>query len=215
MFDIPIKHNRLHSMDELLNVSYKTSESFLPFTTCKNNGQIAFTDQFGTVWVTPYRSEISEILEDNGYTDKSFSVPYSNREKRPESYIELVDMANKENWAETLEEAHNIALEKCISPITLPQEVKIKQIDFYYEDPSNNTAYSSMVSMFLSSHSIDNIGTFIVVNEKTLLLCDDYGRTFLLKSNTSIDSIVDMLLKASYTPNTRSNLYVQSLSFAI
>ncbi len=201
MFTNPIRHTRISSMKELMKFSYRTdmrSEHKLVVT--QNNGQIAFSDEYGRIYVTPYRSEIHGILAEAGYIEKYvLSVPFSNREERPDAYKWLAKIADEENWAETYEEAYKISQEKGIEPVSLSsRQYHIKEIR-YYVDPETNIAYSAMTMMFLHNDSRDNIGTYIIVDEKTLLICDEFGRTFLLKAKTVVNEIVNKLIEAGYT----------------
>ena len=209
MFTNPIKHTTLTSMDELFKFSYRTdNKGQKEFTYWQNNGQIAFVDDFHTVWVTPYRTEIDSLLKEAGYSEGGVFVPFSNGEKVPEAYAWLRKIAEAENRARTHEEAFEKATERGIKPVYVKQKVQVKEIDCWYEDDESNTTYSPMTMMYLMNSTDENIATYIVVDEKTLLICDEYGRTFLVKVKTVINDIVNTLIEAGYTRTARPERYV-------
>lgn len=198
-------------MEELLKFSYGTdrySKSTLIVT--QNNGEIAFSDKYGHVYVTPYRPEVHSILSNAGYSEKygGLFVPFSNGEQRPEAYQWLSKIADEECWAYTYEEAYKVATEKGIKSVTLPGKYQIKEIS-YFDDTEKCTAYSALVSKFLFNSSKENIGTYIVIDEKTIIVCDEYGRTFWIKSKTVINDIVNLLLDAGYTRTPHPEYYIR------
>lgn len=207
MFTTPIRHTRLTSMEEVMNFSYRTDSRATPLTKCQNNGHIAFADQYGNVWVTPYRTEIDHILVESGYNKGDFFVPFSNSEKRPDRYQWLAKIAEEENWAHTYEEAFQVASEKGIQPVKVSGMYQIKDIS-YYDDAETHTIYSALTTMYLMSYSKENIGTYIRVDEKTLVICDEYGRTFLLKAKTVVNDLVNTLIDAGYTRNAHPEWYI-------
>lgn len=79
MFMEPIRHTKLKDMNDVDMFSFMTDNQTTPLVTCQNNGQIAYSDEHGTIYVTPYRSEIPSILKDAGYKEKEFKVPFSGR----------------------------------------------------------------------------------------------------------------------------------------
>ena len=210
MFNNPIMYTRLKNLDELLNFSLRTdsrSERAKTYTT--NNGQVAFTSKYGYVYVTPYRPEILSILEKEGYSESfSLFVPYSNGEKRPDEYVWLAKIAELECWAYTHEKAWEVALEKGIDHVHTDNSLyQIKEISYFY-DESAKTTYSSMCMKYLHNNSRENIGTYIIVNDKTILICDEYGRTFLVKSKKVINDLVNDLIVAGYRHNSNPYYYV-------
>lgn len=207
MFTQPIKHTRLASLEEVLNFSYRTDSSATPLTKWQNNGQIAFANQYGIVYVTPYRPEIHSILQEAGYKEESLYVPFSNGEKRPEEYKWLAKIAEEENWAETHEEAFEVASKKGIRRVMVSEKYQIKEIS-HYDDTDTHTAYLPLTMKFLMNESKDNIGTYILVDEKTIVICDEYGRTFLLKAKTVVNDLVNALIDAGYTRTVHPERYV-------
>ena len=208
MFTNPIKHTRLTSMKELLKFSYRTdSHSENKLVVTQNNGQVAFADEYGCVYVTPYRPEVHAILSEAGYSEKyCLFVPFSNGENRPDAYQWLAKIAEEECWAYTHEKAYQVATEKGIKSVTLRGKYQIKEIS-YYDDTETHTTYSALTTMFLFS-SKENIGTYIVIDEKTIMVCDEYGRTFLLKSKTVINDTVNILLDAGYTRTAHPEWFI-------
>lgn len=207
MFTTPIRHTRLTSMEEVLNFSYRTNSHATPLTKCQNNGQIAFADQYGIVYVTPYRNEIHSILETNGYKEGSIFVPFSNGEPRPDSYQWLYKIAEEESWAYTYEYAFKVASQKGIQPVKVSGKYHIREIS-YYDDTDTHTGYSPLTMMYLLNESKRNIGTYIIVDDKTIVVCDEYGRTFLIKAKTVINDLVNALIDAGYSRTPHPEYYI-------
>lgn len=210
MFNTPIRHTQLTSMEELLKFSYRTnntSEHKLVVT--QNNGQIAFADKDGYIFVTPFRSEIHSILAEAGYKERHcLFVPFSNGENRPEEYQWLAKIANEENCSETFEKAYNISQKKGIKPVQVDGRYKVKEIWSYYDDKLSSTIYRPLTTLYLFNDSAENIGTYILVDEKTLVVCDEYGRTFLLKAKTIVNDLVNALIDAGYTRTVHPEWYI-------
>ena len=209
MFNNPIKHTRLTSIEELLKFSYRTDDhSQYCLVATQNNGQIAFSNEHGEVFVTPYRPEIWDILREAGYREKyCLFVPFSDGEDRPEAYQWLSKIAKMECMAETHEEAYKVASEKGIQPVKLStKNLHIREITYY--DDGYGTTYSELVTIFLLNNSKDNIGTYIIVDEKLLIVCDEYGRTWMVKVKTSINDLVNKLIDAGYTHTTHPEWYI-------
>lgn len=214
MFTKPIKWTRLNSMEELLKFSYLTNQTVkqkLVFD--QNNGQIAFSDEYGSIWVTPYRTEICDILVDANYEADSIPVPFSNGEEVPDAYYWLEQIADRENWAETHERALKFSEEKGIKPVEfgpMAHQMRIKEIttDFYQND-ENSTRYNQMASKYLFGNSQSNIGTYIIIDDKSILVCDEYGRTYLITVKATINDIVNTLIDAGYTHTAHPEYYVQ------
>ena len=214
MFTKPIKWTRLNSMEELLKFSYctdQTTNQKLIFD--QNNGQIAFSDENCRVWVTPYRTEICDILVDADYEAGSISVPFSNGEEVPDSYYWLKQIADRENWAETHEKALKFSEEKGIKSVEfgrMAHQMRIKEIttDFYQND-ENCTRYNQMGSKYLFGNSQSNIGTYIIIDDKSILVCDEYCRTYLIIVKATINDIVNTLIDAGYTHTAHPEYYVQ------
>lgn len=210
MFNKPIRHVRIADLEELMQFSYQVIEHCEGKFYCQNNGQIAFSDGSGNVMVTPYRSEIEDILKSAGYKYGCLYVPFSNEETKPEAYIWLAKIANEENWAETYEKAAEIAKSEGIkeAQLNLAQIKQVKQISEGYNDTATNTYYTAMVKKYLLHDTGKNIGTYIVVDDKTLMVCDEYGRTFLIKVKTVVNDTVNSLIEAGYKRTTHPEWYV-------
>lgn len=193
-------------MEELLKFSYRTDGKANPLTKWQNNGQIAFADAFGCVYVTPYRTEVHEILKKNGYTDECFSVPFSDSGERPEAYKWLTQIAEEENWAETYEEALKVATEKGIKPVKISQKYQLREISYYND---TDKSYSALATQYLMNNSHENIGTYIIIDKKTLVICDEYGRTFLVKVKTVVNDLVNALIDAGYTRTAHPEYYIR------
>lgn len=208
MFTTPIARNPLKTYKELLKFSYRTSYTAEPMTKSQNNGQIAYADENGSVYVTPFRFGINEILSEAGYQQGSLYVPFSHGEIRPTNYSCLVKIADEENLAKIHEDAFREATKKGIKPVTIKQKVWVKEISCYKDNDSHNI-YTALAMIFPSNNSIQNIGTYIVVDEKTLVICDEYARTFLVKSKTVINDIVNALIDAGYSRTAHPEWYIR------
>ncbi len=211
MFTNPIKHTPLTTMEELLKFSYRTeSEGEKEFTYSQNNDKIAFVDFFNKVWVTPYRTEIISLLKEAEYSEGCVPVPFSDGEEYPEAYEWLEDIAEQENRAYTHKEAFEEASKRGIKPVKLSKklQVKVKEVIGWYEDEESNARYEPMTEMYLMNSTEENIATYIVVNEKILLICDEYGRTFLVKVKTVVNDIVNALIEAGYTRTAHPEKYI-------
>ena len=203
MFSIPVKHVRLESLEELKKFSFQKWDAKAkdPKTFDSNNGQYAYADEFGLVYVTPYRSEIYDLLVNGGYRGASIWVPFSNGEERPEAYKWLACIADEENWHETFEEAYRIAESKGIKPVNMAG-ISFKQIrditTEYFDDKEKNRYFTAMTMKYLHNSTSDNIGTYIVVDRNTLMVCDEYGRTYILTIKGTINDFVNRLIEAGY-----------------
>lgn len=205
MFSEPIKYVRLKSMEELEKFSMECwDQKATPMTFCMNNGQIAYADEAGGVRVTPYRPEIHGILKENGYHEATFFVPFSNGEKRPDRYEWLAKMADEECWAETFEQAFRVSVRKNVLPL-LPDNLKsitFKQIRDItakpFDDKRNHRYFIGMVMKHLGNQTEDNVGTYIVVDSHNVMVCDEYGRTFILTVKGIVNDLVNSLIAYGY-----------------
>ena len=212
MFTNPIKHTRLRGMEELLNFSIKTNFcSDQRDIFCFLNEQFAFTDCSGYIHVTPFRSEITNILVAAGYKAGTLVFPCIS-ETEEEAYDWLRGIADDENWAETYETAYNLSLEKGIQPVTLDtHKLQIKEILYCYDDDATHSKYERMTTQFLTDDTKKNIATYILVDEKIVLICDEYGRTFLVKAKIVINDVMNALIDAGYTRTTHPEKYIHTL----
>lgn len=213
MFTTPIRRVELSTLEEVKNFSEqvygrRTDQRKVYY---QNNGQIAFVDEMGFYYVTPYRTEIHSILGSSGYKEYGIFVPNSNGEHTSARYVWLRQMADRENWALTHEEAHEIATKKGLKEVTLPgsyKQYQYKEIKEYCND--EKWVYTPMVMMFLSNSSKDYIGTYIIVDSTIILACDEYGRTFKITAHTQhiFNSVVNALIDAGYKPNHQPEYFV-------
>lgn len=212
MFAAPISYNRLTTLEEVMNYSYLTEKvSDHTMVWCQNNGQIAFSDAEGCIRVTPYRPEIHGILQEAGYHEYTIWVPFSNYyDVAPERYKWLQKMAEEACYAYTYAEAKKIADEKGIKSVEVNQKVHVKQIS-YFIDETSQMVFSEMATKFLFNESKENIGTYILVDTKTLLVCDEFGRTYLVKVKNVINSVVNTLIRAGYKLTQHPEYYVRKI----
>ena len=213
MFSKPIRSTRMESLEELTKFSYRVYEQKAePKTYDYNNGQYAYADEFGCVCVTPYRPEVNGILTAAGYRSAGIFVPFSNGEKRPEAYRWLAKIANEENWAVTFEEAHRIAESKGIQAVDM-KGITIRQIRDITEqgldDRDNCCFFSGMLMQSLCNSTGENIGTYIIMGNNSVMLCDDYGRTFIITVKGTVNDLVNRLIESGYKRTANPERYIQ------
>lgn len=213
MFNDPIRHTELTSLEEVLKFSFRTNDFFgkgKQETYWQKDDQIAFVDSNGWMWVTPYRSEIVTILRRNEYKEERLQVPFSKGEERPGEYLWLVKIAEEENWARTYEAAQRWAELKGIKKGEIDKNTKnlrVREVNPYIEEPKRKRVFWNMTSLFLTNETEKNVGTYIIVDNRTLVICDEYGRTFLVEAAV-INDIVNLLLDLNYTRTLHPERYV-------
>lgn len=210
MFITPIRHTQLTSMEDLLKFSYRTNErSEHKLIVTQNNGQIAFSNEYGWVYVTPYRPEVHDILKNAGYSEKhSLFVPFSNGEPRPEEYQWLAKIADEESWAYTFEKASKIASEKGILPVEVTEKYQIKRIFSAWDDNIDHKIYYPLTMKYLMNETDKNVGTYIYLDERNIIVCDEYGRTYFVRAHILINDLVNALIEAGYTRTPHPEKYV-------
>ena len=211
MFNYPIKRTELKSLEEIKKYSYLTSKiSSQPRVWCQENDQIAYTDKSGNIYVTPYRTEIQSVLSDAGYKEGTLYVPVFDGGIIPNHYRWLKKIALQENWATTHFQAIEIAAARDIKPVELSTDEKfhVCEISSCYNDKENSSIYFPMANLWLLNGEKDNIATYIIINKKTLLICDEYARTFLIRVKSVINDIVNELIDAGYRHNPTPAKYV-------
>lgn len=210
MFNQPIKHVRITSMEELLKFSYWTERKAAPLSLWQHSGQIAFAVENGSVYVTPYRPEVNKLLEENGYRRNSFLVPFSDGEERPHFYKWLVKIAEQECWAYTHEQARIISQSKGIKPVD-PNTGNLRIREITRSQQEGKWGFNPMVSLYLHNLTEENVATYIVVDDRTVLLCDEYGRTFFVQAKVVINDFVNTLIDAGYTRTVHPESYVREV----
>jgi len=203
------------SIEEVMNTSLRVSESALAsrFSYCTYKGNTTFVDQYGRKWLTPTRPETERILEEEGYHQENLYVHLSNGEIAPENYKWFQKIALEERRAYTHQMAYEISLSKGIKPVLLEGKVAklhIKEITENFLDESSQTLYEPLVQLELAHNTEENIATYIVVDDKTIVVCDEFGRTYLLKVSSIINEIVNALVDAGYRRTMEPWLYVRS-----
>ena len=69
---------RLENYGDLLKMTYSY-----------NDDVIAYVDQFGQLWATPYKEETVKLLKREGFKKSSFYVPFSK---------EVIPEENRDKW---------------------------------------------------------------------------------------------------------------------
>lgn len=214
MFTKPIIHIPLTSVEELKRFSYRTNSLGDKKSYCRKDGHIIYSDEYGYVFATPYRREIPDILNMAGYREDFLEeVTFFEGGEIPAGYKWLEQIAEEENWAKTYEMAFEIATQRGIKPVQIAQKCQVKQIT-YYLDEKSNTEYCEMIQRWVACESQENIASYIIIDEKTLMICDEYGRTFLISVETIINDIVNNLIEAGYKRTAHPERYIFSYPFA-
>ena len=206
MITTPIQHKALKSMKDVMRWTYRihsmSEEKCVAKTVAiQKRRAIMLADEAGCIYVTPYRPEIRGILEKAGYTytnECTLLVPFSGSEV-PTRYKWLEKIAEEENWASTYEKAAQVANQKGIKPVKVGKGYSIREISSPYYDRDDKTIYIPMIEMYLDLATDKNVGTYVLVNEHTLVVCDEYGRTFILKNSKGVYNMVNSIINAGYT----------------
>ena len=211
MFYTPIKSTRFLTLSEVISFSVEqsnptqqdTSRTLIKF---QDNGNIAYITKDGKLFVTPYRQEIDAILSSEGFTDSTIAIPRISSER----YRWLQKIANQEFCARRHEEAHKIAVDKKIRAVSLDPKIYYKQIFSEYTDGGMKLTLYTMFPMKQIMDFHDNIGSYIIIDEQALLVCDEYGQTFLIKTKGSvINGVVNELITSGYLHNANPEKYVK------
>lgn len=122
-------------------------------------------------------------------------------------------MADRQCSAETHEMAYQVALEKKLQNVNpYIKGMHVTEVIGYTNDEDSCAYYLPMVMGHLHNGTGRNVGTYIIINEKILVICDEYGRTFLVKVPKVINELVNSLIDAGYTeaPHPESYVYPNS-----
>lgn len=164
----------------------------------QNNGRVAFVDDKGNTYVTPYCHEIRAILRAAGYKEGSLYVPLSNGE-------EIMDPNTKERWTKLCLGARELSDKRMVEE----RKVRIAEIarrkglaslpdDAYrlvFEIPQNgiDTVWydeSHHITTPVSDFDLENaIGTYEQNNDRVVFV-DDKGRTFVTPFCSEIRSLL-------------------------
>lgn len=213
MIFAPIKHSKLETVEDIRSFSCMTNKFSKTRTYYNTKERIIWVDYDQIVRVTPYRPEIIERFENTLFTRDPALLNFQSECDNFTRYSWLKQIAEEENWNYTYEIAHIIAGQKGLKGISLPERIQIREISpssYFYDGNDTSLYFSPMVKMFVSEGSGTNIGTFIIINNKTLLMCDNYGRTFLIKVKDCINDVVNSLLMSHYTRNSTPENFVST-----
>lgn len=208
MFTRPIQYTQLKSIDELTEFSLElpsigTSNSM---EWNENGGMMVFITKLGLRYLSPTRPETNDLMKKEGYwRNENLGVPLVRLAEDPDLFCKLEWLqrdARAEWWAYTYQVAKKIADEKEIKEVVITEPVKVREIVCEYGE------YTSLVDKCLGNSTGNNVGTYIIINDKELIVCDEYGRTYLITVKRVINDIVNMLIKAGYTKTTEPWRYV-------
>lgn len=152
-----------------------------------NNEILAFVDEKGNYYVTPYCAEVSEYLSKNGYTNGYIYVPFSNGEEPSDRIVaqewkkicvEAKELHSRKEKERQQDQINKYLVNKNIKELT--QEVYDKSIEI----PSKGFGVSFYDSEYNVVRPIPNfdlgvaIGTYYHNNGK-LIFVDKKGKTYL------------------------------------
>lgn len=219
MFNTPAKYVPMErNMEELKKFSLPIcQECFKPLTYGVCNGQIAFVDEDRCTYVTPARTSAYDVLYENGYQKTNMFIPFFSKKNKGERYYDLEKMAEESTWNKTFSYAKAKSNEKAIKDINIKNNFieKIKDVtkSSIIAELDNGRKYSvsGMINPYLIEECEKNIASFICLDNRNVILCDDYGRTFLVKLNKSFSNFICALICAGYKLTTRPELYVKRI----
>ena len=214
---------RMDSMADVTRYSiyYKYEHEHEKMVYCTNNGMLAYITESGEVRATPFY-EAGDILEANGYRTGSLFVPYSNGEQ-PTPELTMLRLYHKQfGQAVTFEEARKISREKGIDDSKVeftPSEIKVCEVSYgssYVYKTGFEDIHSIVVTSVTSMYLLDGkdcIGTFVHFGNNFLVICDQWGRTFVVTPKTGVlNGFVNKLIDAGYTlmPNPEDSIKLYS-----
>lgn len=215
MFSKPIRHVKLKGFSDLANYSLSLFEFKLQSERkqyCIYQENVVYVTEEGQVYVTPIRPEVCSILKENGYTEAGFSIPYKGKEFveklnyliNSDGYKWLIKIAEEEIFYYMFEQAHYVAKKKGIKEVEVKREFVEMYADVSMEEKKfGEYLYTGMLDKKFKLLSENNVGTYIRVNEDTILLCDEYGRTYYIKIKVQdyVNDFINQLIDAGYTRN--------------
>lgn len=152
------------------------------------------------VFVIPYMKEVMEVLQNNGFTEKHFYVPFSNWDypKFEQKAWEDLRREAEESWRNAfVEDCKKYCASKGIKAISdenmekcfkMPEKgVEVEHIYF------KTTYYPVINSTVLDCVAIDKLGTYNMNNGKVVFVYID-GKTYVTKGY----KIIDELREAGY-----------------
>ena len=224
MFYQPTRNVKIKNFEELKKFSicmkgYVVDE---PKKFCQYQEQVVFVTEEKIAYVCPERDGIFDIMKKEGYEEGDFFV--INQEKsfieklyatiKGKQYNWFLKMKKEEENNLLYERLHMIAEEKGIKSVKFDEEQLEVFRDVSEADQDlDGYTYTSMTNPKYALLSKENVGTYIRTNSKTVLLCDEYGRTFLLKFGLSANEFVNKLNEAGYKPNCMPWNYVWEKTF--
>lgn len=214
MFGDLIKYRRLQSLDEVkaISMAYKT-ESAKGYQIRDEN--IIFSDGTGVGWITPFRLEISQILEDEGYKTKNMYTILPDNFFESKEYSWLRKMAKESIWDAVFRKCREISKDDGIDTTKLPTEedfVSVVEVTYgEYIDEECNLKVKPMITEAIER--LTNVGSFIIIDNQHLLICDEYGRTFYTKSRINVNDAVNKLQESKFSRNIIPARYVFEIDY--
>lgn len=217
MFYEPIRYVPFASLEELKENSIQMFVSCLgsPKQYTHYQDSIVYIDGRSQTFVTPLRRETPKILEDNGYKEGEYFIRSADKEYIDklrfavdgEEYKWLEYMAKEQSWNFAYQEAHKTALRKNIQEIE-PDMYPIAELECIEDEKTiGNTTFNRMMTNKILGYA--NVGSFIRESNNRVLLCDEYGRTFLVTFKYSANEFINQLIDANYTRALYPWIFIQ------
>lgn len=222
MFKKPIQHVPLKTMAEVkarsceLSLSSSDDRGTFTFRSLEDASKaIIYCDEYNQLFITPFRSDIEQTLVRQEYLlvqDRFYKMLFYPNNNIPVKYQWLEWIAKEENWALTYEDAYSYSKEKGIKPVTIAEPIcrlnQIVETPLVNEFLGKTETCRPMVSLFFEDGTAKNVGTYIHLSSKSLLVCDEYGRTFYIAVNGVINDIENQLINSGYTRTMHPERYV-------
>ena len=217
MFYEPIRYVPFKTFQELMDNSIQLFGRCLgsPQKYTHYQDSIVYIDGKSQTFVTPLRKETSNILKNNGYEEGEYFIRCADKEyidklrfviDGPE-YKWLEKMAREQDWNFAYQEAHKKAIRKNILSVE-PDMYTVADFELIEDEKTiDGTTFCRMMTS--NSLGYSNIGSFIRENNKRVLLCDEYGRTFLITFKYSANEFINQLIDANYTRALYPWIFIQ------
>lgn len=212
MFYAPIRHTPLKYPSDVLNFSCYTGYTAEKIKTFfQKDSDIFICNEDGKVFATPFREEIPIVLEEFGFKQECFEGGFSPIPRRiSEKYFILQEMAEREKQLKFYEENFKKSPQRD-SSYTIPENLRFSNYEITGPRTVGINIEYNIRPLFCENNENHNISTFIIFhNDNRILLCDEYGRTFLISFNSTDDLhiFVNFLLESNFSYTIHPEEYI-------
>ena len=212
MFYTPIRHTPLKSLSDVLNFSCHTRRiAKKPNTFFQKDSDIIICNEDSNVFITPFREEIPMILKEFGFKQEYFECGFLSPPLfLSKSYFILEEMAKREKQLKIYEENFEKSKKKNLEDIPFPENLDFNMREIFCSETVGCSPYYKINPLFSGNDENCNLCTFIILKNKYLFICDEYGRSFCL-SFGSIDDLspfVNFLFDSGYTYTIHPEKYI-------